>query len=430
MAYKIVRALPIVMNQNHYGAHLFRALYEFFCYCIQGGASTTTPVGLAATTPSNLPANTLEGTSVLSTGTDGVTTLGSTTFTSASPSVAFSSSMIGKHLVLWKPSSGDTNDSIYPITAVANGNTLSFDFSRGGNPDITTGHPSIRARTAINYRIIDMTATGPVGTNSYTLGQYVVFQLTPQNAGQANSQIQFLLRVGAGQSGGMIMSPAGTWSGSAFTDALAEVDPTTNNNGWTNYTGTATVYVTMMGDVDGVLCFFRGAESNGGYFHFEAPVRLASSSGDPNPIMCATDGVSGIYTSSFGNSYNNHWMGGTDGVNRRHRLQVKTLCGDGQTNNTGIPNLIFNQNFTDGRFAQNAPRNDAPMSEILLGQLGSPSSQFTLARALLKYVRMCPNAFPIMTRFGSSGQWLHIVNGICAPWDNMVFGSTLFPNGF
>jgi hypothetical protein len=433
MAYKICRALPIQLNEGVYPVHIARLMYEFFCYCIQGGASPTTPVGLAPTTPQNFPANTFEGTSVLSTGTDGVTSLASQNFTSASPSTPFSTSMVGKHLVMWKPGSGDTNDSIYPIVGFTSPNEIQIDFTRGGNPDSITLHPSIRARTGINYRVIDMTYSGPVGTNSYTHGQYIVFQLTPQNAGQANSQVQFIFGQPNNSSswGSLVGSPAGTWSGSAFSDGMSAVAPVSNGGGYTNGGGNPQLaFITMMGDTDGLVAWFKGGETSAGYIHFEAPLRIATQVQDPNPLVIATDGVSGLYTSSFGAGYNNHWMAGTDGTARRHRLLTKSLHGDGSGYANTVPTTIIGQQFGDTRFSQNAVRGLSVLGQVLMAQIGAPATQFVLARALLRYVRMCPAAFPVMTRFTNPGQWIHIENGICFPWDNMIWGSTLALNGY
>jgi hypothetical protein len=401
-------------------AYIYKFMYEFWCYVVNGGASPTTPGGLASPTPTTFPANGLEGTSVVNSGTDGVTTLNQSTFDSASAS--FLTSVVGKYLVVWSDTSPGPEDGIYKITARLSATQLTVNVANGGTPAPVTLRPRLTARTGLRYRVVDVEGSIAAG---WSAGQYIVIQMTPSisNPGQANSQVQCTMQTTT--QGAFVGSPAGTWTGSAFTDPMASVTTTSNGGGWFNGTSSAAVgQISMWGDKDGMISWFKtNFISFASYFHFEAPIRLASAAQDPNPLLVGTDGVCTLYLSSFGAGYNSFHMAGTDGVNRRHRMLVKCLSGDGN-GEAGRPTGTISF-FGDSRITIVPPLNKTFLSKILIGQVGSPSSQFSLARAVMRYARICPNTLPAWVKVGNSGEYLHVQNGICFPWDNCTLGSSL-----
>ena len=221
MAKKFLRGLPYTATATREVCSLLKYLYEFWGYCVNGGASLTVPGGFAATTPSNLPTNCLEGTSVLGSGSDGATAAGSgiVIFTAAS-TTPFTTSMVGKYITIWKAGSGSSEDAIYQIMGVPSSSTLTLNVNNGGKPDPTTLHPSFTTRTSVNYRIIDAVQASQVA--GLAAGQYMVLQLNAAgvNAGQANPQLQCVLR--SWVQTGAVLSPGGTWTGSTFTDGTTE----------------------------------------------------------------------------------------------------------------------------------------------------------------------------------------------------------------
>lgn len=432
MALKIVRAVQYQYSGGGVKdtAYVMRFLYEFWGYVIHAPTTVTTPGGFPGVAFSTMPANSLEGTLVLATGTDGVTTVDQTTFDSAGAS--FTSGMIGKYLVVWNSTTPGPEDGIYKITGRPSATQLTVNVANGGSPHPTTLFPRFTSRSSLKYRVVDI---DNIGSLTYANGQYVVFQMTPSisNPGQANSQVQVILRsTGSGiQSLGLVGSPAGTWTGAAFTDGMTEVTHTSNGQGmFGNSSNTTTIaQISMWGDKDGVVAWFKSNFSNfASYIHFEAPVRLATQVQDPNPLLIGAEGLCTLYLSSFSNGYNNFWMAGTDNVARRHRMMVKCLSGDGNGEN-GRPTATLSF-MGDSRVSVSPTLNKTFLSRVLIGQVGSPSTQFTLARALMRYARICPNTTQQMTRVGDAGEFFHIQNGICFPWDNAIVGATLAPLGF
>jgi len=192
MAMKFIRGL-IYPNPNTNGTGLYwrlKWIYEFWGFCVNGGASTTVPGGFAANNGIIFPTNFTDGTSLLASGVDGSTSVvtgdnfdGECIFTS--PSATFTTDMIGKALVIWKPNSDSSEDSIYLITTVLNSNQIVFNANTGGTPNPSTKHPTMSARTGINYRVVDMFA-GFNAAAAYGFGLVLNFDADSINSGQGN----------------------------------------------------------------------------------------------------------------------------------------------------------------------------------------------------------------------------------------------------
>ena len=67
MARKLLRALTFTQTTGSvFSAYVFKFMYEFWGYCVQGGASPTAPgAGAFPSGFSTMPVNFLEGTSLL-----------------------------------------------------------------------------------------------------------------------------------------------------------------------------------------------------------------------------------------------------------------------------------------------------------------------------------------------------------------------------
>lgn len=195
MGMKFIRGM-IYPNANSGGrgaSWRLKWTYEFWGFCINGTSSLTVPGGFAATNGVVMPTNFTGGTSLMASGSDGSHPAvsgdlfsGDMVFTSASAS--FSPTMVGKALVIWKPNSNSSEDSIYVITRVLNSTQLMVNINTGGTPNITTKHPSMTARTNVNYRVVDMETGATAGVVN---GGFMVLETDASsiNVGQANSQI-------------------------------------------------------------------------------------------------------------------------------------------------------------------------------------------------------------------------------------------------
>lgn len=432
MALRIVRAMTFQysgLGTRMDIAFFVRFMYEFWGYVIHAPASQTSPGGFPGVAYQTFPTNSLEGTSVLATGSDGATTDDQTTFDSAGAS--FTTNMVGKYLVVWSSASPGQEDGIYKILGRNSATQLVLNVRNGGSAHPTTRRPRLTTRSGLRYRVCDI--EGIQALPGWATGQYVVFQMTPSvsNVGQANSQVQVVIRTASAglKTMGLVGSPAGTWNGSAFTDAMTEVTHTSNGQGMLadSINATTTGQVSLFGDKDGMIAWFR-TTGNGSYVHFEAPFRLATQAQDTNPLLIGAEGLSTLYLSSFSNGYNNWWMRGTDGTSRRHRMIVKCLSGDGngeQGRPTGTVSF-----FGDSRISLSQRFKKTFLSKVLIGQIGSPSTQFALARCYMRYARICPNTLPPWVMVGDNDEWLHIQNGICFPWDGVFLGSNLIPVGY
>jgi hypothetical protein len=257
MGMKFIRGL-IYPNANAGGrgvAWRLKWIYEFWGFCVNGTSSTTVPGGFATPNGVVAPADFTGGTSLMASGTDGSHPAvsgnlfsGDCVFTSASAN--FTVAMAGKALVIWKPNSDSSEDSIYVITRVISSTQLMININTGGTPNASTKHPSMTARTSVNYRVVDMEA----GSNSLTSpasaqGTFLVLNLDAAsvNPGQGNaqgqSQIQ-LVHTSRGslndtwQSFGLSWGGTGLWNGSslsvtAATNASPIVITTATPHGYT-----------------------------------------------------------------------------------------------------------------------------------------------------------------------------------------------------
>lgn len=227
---KFIRGM-IFANPNSAGRSIpwrMKWIYEFWGFVLNGTSSTTIPGGFA-TNGVNWPANFTGGTSLLASGTDGYHSAvsgdqfsGECVFSTAS-SAPFTTSMIGKVLVMWKPGSTSSEDSIYLITRINSSNQITININTGGTPNPSTKHPSMTARTNVCYRVVDMVVGSDAG---YQAGNFLVLQTDAAsvNPGQGPSQIQFTHGYSSIISSGDDRAPmivgtsgSGTWSGTTLT---------------------------------------------------------------------------------------------------------------------------------------------------------------------------------------------------------------------
>lgn len=466
------------------------------------GGTVCIPSGVPIS-PTSGPQGFFEGSSVLAVGNDGVTSAIGNTLTAAA-SQPFTSSMTGKHIVVWlagastgvstssvgqnlpqttinvnsttgfaasgtifvETSDGvqqlsytgttstsftgcsggtgtlglnaavsvnqpSTDDSIYRIAAVPSNTQLVLTPFSGGTRDISTLKNNLTSRAALSYRVIDVVAASQLSIAS---GNYFIGTLrgAPNiNAGQAASQFQFLLRGSASAFGtfGLIGSPNGSWSGSAFSGTQSNTTMTERTTA-TSIVGGATAingFVTIIADTDYMFAHIRSGNnaSNGLYFMVTTPIRLYSQAQDPNllTILVGGNGLNNTTgTESFCNSFA---MVGFDGTTRSHTLITRNLLGDTGNSNLGLSYTVgaaLDRNVGFGK-------NGQVMTTEPLMTVNSAAGQYSFARARIRPFIFSFGALPSYYLIGNSGEFIHLVNGICMPWDGSILPYPLLPGG-
>lgn len=524
MADKFLRNLVFNTGSSTARVHYFlKVMYEFWGFCVFGGASATAPGtgAFAATTPTggSLPGNFLGVATTIAAGSNGASlpqttinvasttgfptsgtfylmsnqgnqlitytglnatqftgctggtgtmstggqvtsaslpTFGTDGYTNAttvfrmdgytdffSTSGKFRSDMIGKQLVMWKPGSNSSEDSIYNIIGYRDPNNIIININTGGTPSgAADGYkPTVTTRSSINFRVIDI---GSAGGTSVADGNFIVFQLDPTgiNTGQANPQIQFLAAV-TGTRIDYRMSPNGSWSGTAFgVDASAVTAPNTVSGGGTNTNqlqntvSSGTLAITIIADKSFMLGWAKDSahtSTDGFHWHFEIPERLYTQAQDPNPFTASINAYRSNGHGQFGaNQGNNGYSGGfvmrdNGGTFRNHLTLSKALAGDGN-------DTFSTYGFADitGPSLTNLTASITPSLGYVIASPGLLSlmnviNQYSLARARLRKVRFTNTALPLFSRFSSGGDWLQVTQGVAIPWDKTVLPFTLFP---
>lgn len=458
---KFVRALrvPVGASQTQPSLALFKLLYEFWGFCVNGGSSLRTPGGFASNnlgvlTASylSMPAGFESGSCLLASGSDGSTTYGDSVF--QAPSVNWTSgSMAGKYLVTWQSGSTSTDDSIYPIVSVVNSSSIIVDTNCGGTPMSGSGlnRPRFTTRSSINFRVIDMSTA--MTLPGFAAPNYMVFQLNGPaiNAGQAFSQAKLTYRT-AGYSfpvGTISLSQSGSWNGTSFTDGTPELPPdvvitegsASAGTGWYNSTG-GSIFYTFIADQAALLCESHGdAIQSPLTFHIEVPTRLYPQSKDPNPICAVSTSFRQsstptrcMTTTLFTHpcSYGSGWIcpNALDNtVTRRYYASTKSMTGifyggsaigsldSGDA--TFLRDLRFNQAFYNPRTRKYS------IFDIVLAHRSSGLS-YSMGRVQVRRAAFVPGTIQQHTKLGANGEWMMVTEGIVWPWDNSQLPYGLF----
>lgn len=421
---------------------IHKLIYEFWGFCVNGTDSLTVPGGFASS-GIIAPTNFQSGSTLMASGSDGVTVAGAYVFQASSVNwTSGTNAFVGKHIVTWKSGSESTDDSVYLITKIVNSSSIMVDITNGGTPFTGSLKPAFTARTNINFRVIDIPAA--VALSGYTAdndgfvlslnGAFLV------NSGQIAPQVRTRIRTSVGSNVpniGLTLSSSGSWTATSassgnFSDGSAEVNADSSGTGWG--TGTGTGYVTLIGAQDFLLCHSRGSWNTAGAsgFHIEVPKRLYSQNCDPMPVVAMNFGQAGLTVTSTTQGYG----GGLtmfhppDGSTRKWRSMIRNPVGD------YFNSAFFSSNspglLTTGRSNEmffNQYTNKFIMFDLVLG-LPSVTFQYSALRVRLRRMRWTANIIPSHTRLGNRGEWLHVHNGVLWPWDNAVLPYNLFLGGF
>lgn len=326
-----------------------------------------------------------------------------------------------------------TDDSIYRITAVPSNTQIRIVPFSGGTTDISTLKNNLTARAALSYRVIDVTAASQL---SIANGNYFVGTLTGApniNPGALQSQFQFILRGSANAFGlfGMVGSPNGSWNGSAFSGSGSNATMTERTNGTGSITGTtasANGFVSIIADTDFIFAHVKSPTNSSSSLYFMAttPLRLYTRTQDPNLIAILVGGNAlnnSTGTDSFCTSFG---MVGFDGITRSHQLLSRNFVGDTAGANVGPTYTVgFNLNTLLG---YQKSRSQVITSEAIMS-VASTAGQFSFARAKLRPFRLAFGGLPPFFLIGDSGEFIHLVNGICLPWDGAILPYSFLASG-
>jgi hypothetical protein len=428
-----------------------KLLYEWWGFVVNGGSSLTSPGGIEAV---DFPSGFTD--QVVASGADGYTSFGYDVFASNSAdfvlmsSGSISGSLIGKYLVAWVPGSpglSATDDGVYQIKAVEDANHIRVDINSGGTRRVGN-HPWFWDRQNINWRIVDIYQTtslvGPGISGSWDNSYQVLnFLGAPTvNAGQAVPQAQIFhtSSFGVEDTIGFVVSPAGTWTGSAFTDGtplqsvVAFFTGTVGSPSDSTYSFIGATDF-LIGEVRSPVNGVQGTFTAGTGFHIEIPLRNYSQHDDPNPIAWVTwsNATPSQIAATYYNGFN---MVCTDGVVRNWTTLVRSPMGDrvrasytgigygsGQWQSFQLPNQRF-WNVAYDQYGDDLNHNDQYMTtDGILSLLGVPG-QFSLARARLRRVRFTTATLSRGARLGDNitdpNGWVVVANGVLWPWDNSI----------
>lgn len=414
------------------------------------GITTTSFTGCTGGAGTMSTGNNVTSNSLLTLGTDGYTNAttiyrldGYTDFYATN--IQFTSNMVGKQLVMWKPGSNSSEDGIYNIIAFKDPNNIVINVNNGGTPSgaVDGYRPSVTTRSSINYRVIDIGVAG--AATGIADGSHMIFQIDPTgvNTGQATAQLQLIV-ASTNQQLNYNISPNGSWTGTAFgIDASGTRTPNLAAGGSSqqlqNTTSAGTMTTTMIGDKDFMVGYGRDSNhgnSTGFHWHWEIPERLYTQAQDPNPFAVQINGYQNAANPQFSSVATTYGYGGgfvmrgNDGVYRNWRTTVKALIGDGDSDRMfGIFNTFSRppgNTLSDFRAGANQWTGTLVNSSGFL-TLPGVAGQYSLVRARLRKVRFANSFMKTFTRFSANSDWMLLTQGIAVPWDKTVMPLTLFP---
>lgn len=408
----------------------FKLLYEFWGFCVNGGSSLELPGGFAATTPFNLPSG-FESGSLLLSGSDGSTSLGTQFFSSSLTS--FTSDHVGKHLVTWISGSESTDDSIYKITSFINSGTIRVNTQDGGTPlQSANDEPYFTDRSNVNFRIIDFIDSM---TNSPIVsGSYMVFQFDGSsdiNDGQQLSQCKITHNYITTSNNNFTfhLSPSGSWTGSSFSDLSSDYSFINPYNGTTSWqtTGTGIGSMTIIADKSFMFHHSNGSHStapinvwaqNGssGWF-IEVPDRVYPKENDPN-LLLAIVWVAGLYPRDARLGFSSPLMIDRDGSHKLGETLARSYAGyvfDARIYQSSNITIV---KAGEESSAFNVSDNNLLMSEALVAFYDEENYEFSRCR--FRNLRILPNLIPDFHLIGTDvgNSWIKLGDYMVVPWDS------------
>ena len=431
----------VVLSTNQAARFFWKLLYEFWGFSVNGQNNLLVPGGFAALSGTSLPPNFESGTTLLATGSDGMTAFGTNIFVSDSTdfnALNVTGSLSNKYLTIWREDAPNNDDSVYRIIGVQNANAVIIDVATGGSTRLG-GKAYFSDRSNVKFRITDPVASTQLA--GWGADHYMVlnFDAAPNvNEGQLISQ----LRIDLTESQQRIQlqaSPAGTWNGSSFSDASSYV-----SSSWFSASESGKGKFLFLGGKDFLVCTLKGTDTAWGSvdspskqpgFHVEIPRRLYPRVNDPNPITWTIwDNSAGLHgvsqtTGSYANGFK---MVCDDGVTRDWITTARVPAATGDHVSYAITpasgGLYGGFNF--GAIYANSLYNPFSASymttDAVLMQTGSLSDlRYAPNRVKLRRVRFTTPNMPPNTRLGE--YWIHIGGGIMWSWDGSESPFGVFP---
>lgn len=407
------------------GARFFmKLLYEFWGFCVNGTNDLRTPGGLASVSGANFPSGFTTGSSVIASGSDGVTSFGTDVFQTITGDFinlhsqltgSSETGLVGKYLVTWKPGSTSTDDSVYRIKTLTDVSSIRVEVITGGTTRLGA-KAFFQDRSEILWRVVDIGDAAALSGWTSGMGLTLQFEQAPTvNAGQATPQVHVALETESSLSRlRLTVSPSGSWNGTTFTDYSGSLIVP-----WTVTTSGESLFY-LIGGKECLIAQSTGVDdawnANPVGFHVEVPKRLLTAQHDPNPVALMVWHSGSAATQLT--AYNNFSMVGPGSRFERWNTLVRAPFGD-ITNTTITPNsggLWHDLNAGDrfGRVHFNPYANTYLSTDAVLYNVASGS--FCFGRCRLRRIRFTANNLKVGQRLGE--EWIHAGNGILWPWDN------------
>jgi len=405
-------------------AWMFKLIYEFWGFCVNGGQSLTVPGGFAATNGVSFPQGFQSSSGLVASGSDGYTVGGQPTFSALH--AAFPPSCIGKHLVAWKPGSTSTDDSVYEITRWIDSSSVRVNVLQGGTPSTDTLRPTFTARDRINYRVVDLRTVSAL--TGYTTNDSMVLQFNGApivNPSQSLSQARLRKQTTPNYSVGITLSPSGSWNGSSFQDASTELLVTSSAvAGWYGSASDSPAFITLIAAQDFIIVHCKAQQPQASGFHVEVPQRLYPSSVDPNPICMMNYGSYSATQLDSGSHYGGgfYMHNPPDGSTMQYFGAARQLFGD------SAPPIGALQNGRTNGAVFNVYTGRHTIVDAVLAHTGTVG-QFQMARVRLRRTRFAASFLQQYLRLGQAGEWIHVGNGVLWPWDNAALPYPMFMGG-
>lgn len=131
-------------------------------------------------------------------------------------------------------------------------------------------------------------------------------------------------------------------------------------------------------------------------------------------------------TSFYENSTNSFYCVGYDNTAYRQYMTVRSLVGYGRTWETASY-YIQGSEMTDARIGFNLHRGKALLGDIANSQ--QVNGQYEMVRSVLRGVKVGAAAFKQYHLLGDTGEWIHLFNGYCWPWDGTYLPFPLLAYG-
>jgi hypothetical protein len=414
--------INVAVTDTQAATWFMRVIYEFWGFCMHGDQDPLVPGGFAPPNGINLTAA-FHSASLLATGTQGYTRLGEPYFRDDFANFT-SGNLEGKHIVAWSSGSTSNDNNIYHIKRVYDSGTLLVNVNQGATPYSGSLHPLFTARSSLRYRIVDFASAAQNSTAAS--GSFLILKLDAAKQINVGTSFDPQVKIATNGNGFVVVStsPSGSWTGTQFLDETVGIAQ--------DYFDVATAqtgHMSLIAADDFIISHIRGGWGEGAGFHVEVPERLYPQEFDPNPIVHMNRDTTSNLLAAAANCYSNGFTAYVPPLSgsRSYSTQARSPVGVYFHNEIfgqrlyGIPNGRYNgviHNSINDRFY---------LTDGVLGRF--VTDEYHLMRYRLRRVRFTGPIMPQFTRLGDSGEYIHVSQGVCWPWDNAILPDAFLVSG-